>query len=70
MKIYHINFVIYKKHQNVDQSVHNCSEKISYLFKFIQLILIRVGTSIINEWTVQAVYVAMEKSSSYIPTSN
>ena len=28
--------VIYKKFLNVDQSVHNCSEKISYLFKFIQ----------------------------------
>ena len=28
--------VIYKKHLNVNQGVHNCSEKISYLFKFIQ----------------------------------
>ena len=29
----------------------------------------RVGTPIINEWTGVAVYVAMEKSSSNIPTS-
>ena len=28
--------MIYQKHPNVDQSVHNCSEKISYLFNFIR----------------------------------
>ena len=28
--------VIYQKHQNVNQSVNDCSEKISYLFKFIR----------------------------------
>ena len=39
MKMYHINFSNISnisKHQNADQSVHNCPEKISYLFKFIQ----------------------------------
>ena len=35
MEIYHINFINISKHQNVDQSVQNCFEKILYLFKFI-----------------------------------
>ena len=36
MKIYKSILVKYQKHQNVIQSVHYCSEKISYLFNFIR----------------------------------
>ena len=59
--------VIYWKHQNVNQSVYNCSEKILYLLKFIRFQ--RVGTPIINEWTGVVVLCCYEKSSSYIPPS-
>ena len=61
MKKYHINSIYISKHQNVNQSVHDCSEN---LFDSQ-----RVGTPIINEWTGVAVLCCMEKSSFYIPTS-
>ena len=41
--------VIYQKHQNVDESVHNCSEKILIFSNLYDSQ--RVGTPIINEWT-------------------
>ena len=34
--IYHINFSNISKTPNVDQIVHNCFEKISYLYNLIQ----------------------------------
>ena len=36
MKRYHINFIINIKNIKMLISVHNCSEKISYLFQFIR----------------------------------
>ena len=59
--------VIYQKYQNVDESVHNCSEKISNLQSLFNCQ--SVGTPIINEWTGIAVLCRHGKSRSYIPTS-
>ena len=47
------SLVIHQKHRNVYQSVHNCSEEISYLFKVIRFSC--VGKPILNEWTGVAV---------------
>ena len=68
MKINDMNFRNISKTSHCYINFTICSEKIKYIFDFIQFSMRRC-TPIINEWTGIAVLSCPGKYSSYIPTS-